>query len=302
MRVQTFYNWLQREALSSRMALVKLYESKDHLLYVEAPPIRKRYMKIFGDVEESVLSQELEVSLLEKKLEMIQTAVNRREKIDLAAIEAKLEEEKAARVSEVENADQTLNELPVLSEQDQHTLQRQYREITANFHPAMHPELTDVHKELYQKAVEAFKMQDVEAMKLVYESLFSTAEGMEFTIETSTAESTSEERRAAYREYVKELSTDYLLARQLYQYFTPLEEDQVVLDTLRKYEEKRKEVEEEIRQIREGFPFNAVSTMNDKTKTQEYLAELRARANRCAEEKQKLEERINKLLEGQKSG
>ena len=95
-----------------------------------------------------------------------------------------------------------------------------------------------------------------------------------------------------------ELSTDYLLAKQLYACFSPLEEDQVVLDTLVKYNAKRKEVEEEIRQIKEGFPFNAVSTMNDKTKTQNYLDELRLRANRCGEEKEELEKRIAKLLEG----
>lgn len=298
MRVQTFYDWLQREVRSSRMALVKLYESRDHLLYVEAPPLRKKYMEIFGSVEESVLEQELEVTLLEKKAEMIQTAVNRREKIDLAEIEKKMEAEKAARVSAVESADKTLNELPVLSEQDQHTLQRQYREITSNFHPAMNPDITDVQKELYQKAVEAYKMQDVEAMKLIYESLFSPGEGMGISFEKSTEESTPEERRAEYREYVQTLSTDYFLAKELYQHFVPLEEDQVVLDTLEKYNWKRKKVEEEIRNIREGFPFNAVSTMNDKTKTQDYLAELRVRANRCAEEKEELEKRISKLLEG----
>ena len=34
MRTQTFYDWLQREVASSRMALVGLYESRDKLLYV----------------------------------------------------------------------------------------------------------------------------------------------------------------------------------------------------------------------------------------------------------------------------
>ena len=36
----------------------------------------------------------------------------------------------------------------------------------------MNPDLTEAQKELYQKAVEAYKMQDVEAMKLIYDQLF----------------------------------------------------------------------------------------------------------------------------------
>ena len=98
MRRQTFYNWLQREVSSSRMALVTLYENRDRLLYVEAPPLRKRYMDIFGAVEEPVLEAELEVSLLRRKVEMIQTALNRREPVDLAAIDARLQDERERQV------------------------------------------------------------------------------------------------------------------------------------------------------------------------------------------------------------
>ena len=49
MRLQTFYDWLTREVVTSRMALARLYETRDRLLYVEAPPLRQRYLVLFGE-------------------------------------------------------------------------------------------------------------------------------------------------------------------------------------------------------------------------------------------------------------
>ena len=302
MRNQTFYDWLTREVATSRMALIGLYEIRDRILYVEAPPLRKKYMDLIGNTEEAVLQAELEVSLLRRKVEMIQVAINRREPVDLAAIDAKLEEERQQQVSALENADLTLNELPQLTEQEEHTIQRQYREITSAFHPSMNPNLTEAQKELYQKAMEAYKLQDVEAMKIIYDALFSPMDMGEFSITTSRGPSTPEKRREDYRVIATEFSTDYLLAKKLYDCFVPLEEDLVVMDTLQGYDAQRKQVEEEIAQIRAGFPFNAVATMNDPAKTEEYLAELRIRARNCETEKAALEKQIATMTEGRTDG
>ncbi|MGN1047327.1 MAG: hypothetical protein ACI4QZ_01825 [Eubacteriales bacterium] len=284
------------------MALVGLYEQKDKLLYVEAPQIRRRYMKTIGVFEEGVLEAELEVSMLRRKVEMIQIAINRREPIDLKAIDAALEEEKNQKVAELESGDRTLNELPNLNEQEEHTLQRQYREITSSFHPAMNPDITDTQKELYEKAQEAYRLQDVEAMKLIYDMLFSPVDLSVISVTTKSHVPTAGERREEYREIETSLSTDYKLAKKLYPFFMPLEEDMVVCDSLETYNAQRRSVEEEIESIRAGFPFNAVATLNDKKKTEEYLAELRIRAKRCEVEKIELEQKIKKLTEGVSNG
>lgn len=302
MRLQSFYDWLIKEVASSRMALVGLYEQKDKLLYVEAPSIRKRYMDSIGIFEESVLEAELDVSLLRRKAELIQIAVNRREPIDMKAINARLKSERERKVAELESTDRTLNELPQLSEQEQHTLQRQYRSITSSFHPAMNPNITDTQKELYAKAQEAYRMQDVEAMKLIYDMLFNPEDPSGSTDITENLSSIAQERREKYREMASALATDYTLAKKLYPFFKPLEEDAVVRDSLETYNAQRKSVEEEIASIRAGFPFNAVPTLNDKNKTEEYLAELRVRAAQCETEKTELELRIKKLTEGRNYG
>lgn len=79
MRNQSFYSLFGQEVNTLGVALLGLYEKKDRLLYVEAPQIRKRYMEAVGNFEEGVLNDELELSLLHRKAELIQIAINRRE-------------------------------------------------------------------------------------------------------------------------------------------------------------------------------------------------------------------------------
>lgn len=302
MRTQTFYDWLTREVATSRMALIEAYECRDRLLYVEAPPLRQRYMDKIGVVEEAVLEAELEVSMLRRKAEMLQIAVNRRESIDLEKIDRELEREREQQVAELEQKDLTLHELPQLTEQQAHTIQRQYREITSNFHPAMNPDATDTQRELYEKAMEAYKMQDVEAMKAIYDSLFLPVDEVAYTDPNDSKVPAPEVRRENYRTIASELATDYYLAKKLYDCFAPLEEDRVMLDALRSYDDQRQAVEDEIQQIRNGFPFNAAATMDDPAKTNAYLAELQVRASRCEEEKSELEKKIAALTEGRSDG
>ena len=91
-------------------------------------------------------------------------------------------------------------------------------------------------------------------------------------------------------------------AATLYSFFAPLEDDNIVLNSIRDCDSKRKEVEEEIVRIKAGFPFNAVETMNSKSKTEEYLAELRLRASKSETEKHELQRKIEKLMERQING
>ena len=302
MRQQTFYDWLLREVASSRMALISLYESRDRILYIEAPTLRKKYIGIFGEIENAVLQSELETALLRRKVELIQTAINRREKIDLDQIEAQIKDEREHLLSQLEQNDVTLNELPQLSDEQTHTLQRLYHEITSCFHPAMNSDLTETQKDLYQKALEAFKMQDVDAMKIIHDSLFVERDfGSSFQVSTPIPQEEKDER-ADYRSVAYALMTDYSLAKKLYSFFAPLEDDYIVLNYIRDCDSKRKEVEEEIARIKAQFPFNAVDTMNSKSKAEEYFAELRLRASKSETEKHELQRKIEKLMERQTNG
>jgi len=300
MREQNFSEWLCQEVTTKRIALIALFENRDRLLYVESPSIRKKYMDLIGVYEIPVLEKELEVSLLNRKAELIQIAINRREPIDLSQIEEKLEQEKAMQLSRVESEDLTLEELPTLTEKEQNDLQLYYRDITRVCHPAVNKDITDVQKELYMKAVEAYKMQNLEEMKIIYDMLFPP-KGMQEISEISDLIDmvhVEDDAKSEYRKFAATLATDYLLAKELYQSFCPLEEDYVVLNYINAFNVQCKTIEDEIIRIMSSFPFNAVSTMNDPEKVREYLSELSIRERNCEKEKSELESSIKKFLEG----
>ena len=302
MREQSFYKWLLTELQTARIALLGLYERRDELLYEQAPALRKRYMETIGNEEESVLQAELETALLRRKLEMIQIAVNRREPIDLEKIETALADEREALIASVESGDRTLEELPELTEEQQNELRQLYREITEAFHPALHNDLTQTQRELYEKAVYAYKMLDLQGMQIVHDLLFPD-KGLElgfsfdFSLEDCSAEKSPEQIRLEYADVAKELSVDYRLAEQVYSAFVPLEEDAVVSAFLHDCMEKQHAVQQEVEMIRAAFPFNALATLDNPQRTSEYLAQLQVRAMNCRMEKAQLEKKIQQLTE-----
>ena len=298
MRKQTFTAFLSAEVESARLALLAAYQERDRVLYVEAAPLRKRYMDIFGVVEDAVLRAELERHLLERKRDLIQIAINRREPVDLAAIEKLLEEEKAELLKQLESEDRTSKEMPELTEEQMQTMQRQYREINQAFHPSMHPEISDTQRELFEKAQEAYRNQDPEAMKLVYDMLFEPVDFGALANVLREARADPLSPRQSFVKFAHELETDYALAKELYDCFLPAEEDRVVSSALDIYTAERHLVEEEIEAIRKGFPFNAVEVINDPAKQEEYMLSLKLRAKQCEIETKQLKDTITELLRG----
>jgi hypothetical protein len=299
MRKQSFTACLAAEVESARLALLAAYQERDRVLYVEAAPLRKKYMDIFGVVEDAVLRAELELHLLERKRDLIQIALNRREPVDLAAIEKMLEEEKAELLRQLESEDRTSKEMPELTEDQMQTMQRQYREINRSFHPSMHPEISDTQRELFEKAQTAYRDQDPEAMKLVYDMLFEPVDlgALQFAMqEISRADPLSP--RQSFAKFAHEMETDYGLAKELYDCFLPLEEDRVVSSALDIYTAERHLVEEEIAEIRKGFPFNAAEVLSDPAKQEEYMMSLKLRAKQCEIETKQVKDTITELLRG----
>ena len=298
MRKQTFTAFLTAEVESARLALLAAYQERDRVLYVEAAPLRKKYMDIFGVVEDAVLRAELERHLLERKRDLIQIAINRREPADLAAIEKLLEEEKAELLKQLESEDRTSKEMPELTEEQMQTMQRQYREINQAFHPSMHPEISETQRELFEKAQEAYRNQDPDAMKLVYDMLFEPVDFGALANVLREARTDPLSPRQSFVKFAHELETDYALAKELYNCFLPAEEDRVVSSALDIYTAERHLMEEEIEAIRKGFPFNAVDVINDPAKQEEYMLSLKLRAKQCEIETKQLKDTITELLRG----
>lgn len=289
---QTYSKWLEKEVLAIKYALLVVLEKRDNLLYIEEPALREEYMQKIGVYEEQVLKAELEVALAVKKKQLIQTAINRREPIDLEAIEEQLEEERKAQLERLNQNYRRDSLKSNLSPEEREELQNLYKEIVRDFHPEVHKELTDFQKQLYKRALSAYQKQQLEELRLVYEMLYAK-EAEELTFEMS-GEVTIGESDA--EELVEQLMEDYSLAAEVFECFEPLEEDGVLLSVKQQYEAREQGVWREIEKIQTRFPFVAKETLRNEEMTREYLKSLEGRLNSCSERLTELNGQIAEML------
>lgn len=291
---QTYLNWLGKEVIAAKYALLVALEKRDHLVYIEEAELKEEYMQKIGMYEEQVLKLELEVSLQEKKKQMIQAVINRREPIDLDAIEKQLEEERSnqlKRLNETYKAGE--HEKERLTAEEKEELQNLYKEIVRVFHPQVNNEMTDMQKSLYQKALEAYKRQNLEELRLIYDMLFS--EDTEGLIETSEIVSEDTETEEI-KEIAKELMEDYSLAAELYPCFEMMEEDAVLHSAKTKYEDMQAAIVAEIEGILNRFPFIAKETLRDGVKLKIYLDSLSGRMNSAKDRVDELKAEIAVMI------
>lgn len=273
---QTYLKWLGRELLAVKYSLLIALEERDRLLYIEEPGLKEEYIQKIGIYEEQVLKLELEISLQEKKKQMIQAAINRREEIDLEKIEELLNEERARQLERLNQTFKVERKADdKLTEEEKKELQSLYKEIVRDFHPQVHTNLTENQIGLYERALDTYKRQNLEELRLIYDMLYSDdLEGIELELSLSVSEN---EEEIDVQELAKSLMEDYSLAAKLYAYFEPLEEDGTFLSAKKRYEDKQKVLFTEIEDIYKRIPFIAKETLRSEGKLKEYLNSLSGR-------------------------
>lgn len=289
---QTYSKWLEKEVMAIKYALLVVLEKRDKLLYVEEPALREKYMQKIGVYEEQVLKAELEVNLTEKKKQLIQTAINRREPVDLEAIEKQLEEERKEQLGQLNQSYKRDSLQSSLSQEEKNELHNLYKEIIKDFHPEVHKELTEFQKQLYERALAAYHKQQLEELRLVHEMLYAK-DASKLTLETPI---TTEVKEGETLEIVEQLMEDYSLAAEVFECFEQLEEDGVLLSVKQQYEAREQEIWVEIENIQSRFPFIAKETLQNDEMTKAYLKTLESRMNSCSESLMELNEQITKML------
>lgn len=289
-----FAGWLAQEVESAQTALLARVEQLDTLRYVEDPRLRSEYMAKIGTAEEEVLQAELDARMLQRKLELIQIRINRREPVDLAEIDRQIEEERKELLAQTEAAEAP-PQIPALTAEEQQELQTLYHKIVENFHPQVHPDLTETEKALYEKAAEAYRSQNLAALRLIGEILCK--EELSLALELSFAPAEEADQHDCAAKIAELLSADYTLARQLYPCFAPLQRDAVLQAALERFTAQRTALEAQIEQLQQSFPFSAAATLQDPEKTKAYLAQLQLRKFQAEERKQALTEKLTHITE-----
>ena len=296
MREQSFSIWLSEEVTTARHAMLILLEKRDRLLYTEAPALRQEYMEKIGAFEEEVLEAELQVNLLERKSELIQAAMNRREAIDLDAINRQIDEEREGMLTKMEE-DSASKEVPALTEEEQEKLQEMYHDIIRDFHPQMHTDVTEIQKDLYEKAQSAYQRQNLEALDLIHQMLYDDSNKLTCTFSVSVVEQIEEKaEEETLQELVDTLFSDYSLAAKVFPCFELSEEDAVLKKNWEDCREEYKKLQSEIDAIKADFPFNAKETLRSPQKAEEYREHLRRRLKNTEEEKEKWEQKIGRMI------
>ncbi len=296
MTKHTFANWLNREIFASKTAVLALYEKRDRLLYIDGPRIEKQYMEAVGYYEETVIREEIEVELLEKKRQMLQIARNRREPIDLDAIEKAIELERKKMFEEAIGSSAP-TEYAMLTEEEEKELQFLYREIVQDFHPQMHKDLTDTHRELFRKAQDAYRRKDLEAMRLVHDMLYDkmSEEELKALLEilAEMNEGTDVENKEAER---PDHTTDFSLTKVIYDAFKPTMYEITAQEELKKYEKMSAEIVNEMKEIRSQFPYTATEMLASEEGIAEYKKQLEERLRIAASERRKKTQEIDRIL------
>ncbi|MBE6753243.1 MAG: hypothetical protein E7559_02645 [Ruminococcaceae bacterium] len=293
----TFAQWLYNEAASARHTLLSLYEQRERLLYIEGPRLEKEYMDKIGSYEETVIREEIECELLQMKQQMIQAALNRREPIDEAAIDKELEEHRRQMLREAAGTEAP-QEYAELSTEQTNELQQLYSEILKDFHPQMHPELKEAQRHLYDKAQEAYRHRDVDALRLIHEMLYSQEEVPQELLRELLAGDNGSEMAKDEIARGMEYAADYSLAAEIYSSFVPTDEEAVLREECARCRQMTDSVIGEMQEIRLRFPYTASGMLSDPAKTEAYKEELALRFRAATAERERRTKEICAMIEG----
>lgn len=288
---RNFTMWLNNEVAATRCILLSLYEKRDMLLYMEGPRLENEYMEKVGAYEETVIRAEMEYEILIKKQQIIQTALNRREVIDEKKIDAELDTYRKEMLKDAEGV--APQNYASLSAEESDELQKIYRAVIDNYHPQTHPELTDAHRLLYEKAQDAYRRKDLTALQLIYKMLCDTQPDnalmmgsmLEMSIEL-------DENNSSENGFL----TDYSLCAMIYNQFKHTVEEATIKEEISKYKELLQEVTAEIENINKKFPYTASEMLSDEKKIEEYKKELEYRLKTATENSERLKEEIRKMI------
>ena len=163
-----------KETLAARLL------ERDELQLVICRNLEMEYLLTFGSLEYRLYEAQCTMLRLKRKIEYIQAAINRQEKIQLAKIEELLDQEFASyeqllneKIDQM-NAAIERNNAPKLSKEEAAHIKTLYRIIVKRLHPDLHPENTGAQLQLFKNAVVAYHNGDIDTLQTIFELLDDT--------------------------------------------------------------------------------------------------------------------------------
>ena len=153
-----------------RAELADLLTEAHDLTHTVRPNLLAIYQSKLGAWELEKLKAQFRVARLKRTIELVQAALNRDGKPDLAQIEAQVQEEQVLwevklteAAAKLQNAEQRLAHL--LSDEHNMELKKLYYQLVKQLHPDLHPEQDHGTRQLWQQVQDAYDAGDLEKLR-----------------------------------------------------------------------------------------------------------------------------------------
>jgi len=242
--------------------LAELVYDRDRLLYHICPKLQTEYMLSIGKLEYAVFEYQCKILRTKRKIDIIQTFLNREQPYNIAEIEIQLDKEYHEyteklfeKQKEIESARfKNSSYGKPLTEEEASELKNLYTLIVKKLHPDINPNTTEEQHNQFVDAVNAYKNANLSELRIIYLLL-------EKTTVTETVNS------------MDKLKTKKELL---------LNEKKYLLN--------------EIQKVKETFPYIIKDLLQDKEKLQRKIDELSNLLSEYQEEYGNIENRLQGIL------
>ena len=173
------YETLCEDVRRLRAELTVLLLQKDDLQLVQSKRIEAAYLRRFGALELKLYEIYCGCLRAKRKASMIRTKLNRREAVDLAAVEESLDEAFSQYREELSTRMDLLykvlepREAAGLTTAGRKELKTLYRQAVKALHPDLHTEAGEQETQLLQRAIEAYRRSDLDGLREVCDAIGS---------------------------------------------------------------------------------------------------------------------------------
>lgn len=170
---------LRLECETLRKELAKLIVEREFLQKTVLPRLAAEFQLKLGSLEYEAFMLEVETRELKRRIELLQSARNRNEKVSLKKIEKQIRREfaewreRVAEMAEEYKSAKEYSEIPTLSAEATKELQTLYRRLARQLHPDVASVVTERTNALWLQVSEAYTRGDLEelrALNLLVES------------------------------------------------------------------------------------------------------------------------------------
>lgn len=242
---------LNEEINELKKNLEDFFVERDHLLFVICENIETEYMLNFGSLEYSLYKAYCDFLRLRRKKDMIQAKKNRKETIEIDAIEDVLDDEFIEYKKKLDDKISQINKalerskMESLSKDDEEEIKKLYRDIVKRLHPDLNPEITDAEKELFTNATEAYEKGDIDGLRIIFEIV--TIGGKEDKLSSSIEELQKEKKRLQSLVAKIKLEIHSIKANPPYSLRIYVEDDEKKAEKLDELKKELKSFQEAIR-------------------------------------------------------